>query len=55
MNKYLTGTAMLLLVVGLTMGGYYLNRHLNWSWGYEDMVEKKIKQMVKEGALKDER
>lgn len=43
----------IILAFAISIGGYYLNRYVNWSWGYEDMVERKIKEMVKREALND--
>jgi len=45
---------ILLAVISLIVyGGYELNRYMNWSFGYEDMVEEKIREMVKEEYLND--
>ena len=42
----------ILVIGGLIYGGHRLQRSMNWSWGYEDMVEEKIREMVKEESLK---
>ncbi len=42
----------LLIMALLIWGAYVLNRKMNWSLGYEDMVEQKIQELVKEEALK---
>jgi len=44
---------ILIVVLGIIYGGYILNRHWNWSMGYEDMVEEKVIEMVKVEALRE--
>ena len=45
--------SFLVIVPLLTWGGYALNRSINWSFGYEDMVEEKIREMVKKESLNE--
>ena len=52
LKKVLAAIAAVIIISLLTWFGYVVSRHINWSMGYEDMVEEKVREMVKSECLK---
>lgn len=47
-----SGILALSLVVGIMYGGWIIQRKINYTISYKSMVEKTVRDMVKEEALK---
>ena len=44
---------IVVIIAGITYGGYQIKRAWNYSWGYESKVQWEICDMIKPEALKD--
>ena len=50
--KVIGGLLIVLLIVAISLGGFYLNRWWNWNFAYRLSVQSEVKTMVKPECLK---
>lgn len=51
LQKIIFWVMLLAMVAAISYGAWRLYRWANWAWGYESMVEEKIRETVKPECL----